>query len=153
MNLISIGKERTQRNTEISGTPKEEENSEDLPGEAFSEEEFKNAWEKLTRNLKEAGRDSLFVTLSLRLPQIDGEKITVIIENKTQEQSIDREKQEICDFLRNELNNHRIQLETQISEGEETAMLYTSKEKFKKLVEKNPNLLELKKRLDLDLEF
>lgn len=60
---------------------------------------------------------------------------------------------ELVQFLRKELRNDRISLLTTIKVAEVKHRLYTDKEKFNYLAEKQPLLLKLKERLSLDTEF
>ncbi|MFZ5553801.1 MAG: hypothetical protein ACOZCO_11855 [Bacteroidota bacterium] len=103
---------------------------------------------------KSQGKDSLYVTLTKRKPEINNElKVLLSIDNKAQEQALEKEKQNLLEHLRQKLNNFSIQFEYVVKEIPQEAHLYTIKDKFNKLAEKNPNLLELKKRLNLDFDF
>ena len=63
-------------------------------------------------------------------------------------------KQDFLDFVRKELSNNTIGLEVRIeAEPTDNAKIYKPSDKFKMLAEKNPSLLELKKRLDLELDY
>lgn len=62
-------------------------------------------------------------------------------------------KGEIAAFLREKLRNNTIQITGQLYTGEEKKIIYTNREKFDYLVEKNPMLKELKDRLGLDTDF
>lgn len=81
------------------------------------------------------------------------EKIILKLPNKSQERAIENIKQELLGFLREELNNSYIDLECEVIRKKEEELIYTNKEKFEYLSKKYPNLLELKRRLDLDTEF
>ncbi len=96
----------------------------------------------------------MYVTLSQRVPEVDENfRILLLIDNKAQEQSLEREKQQLLEFLRHKLQNHHISLETKLEASGANAFLYTDKEKFLKLAEKNPHLLTLKNKLNLDFDF
>ena len=62
----------------------------------------------------------------------------------------------MLNHLRKELRNAALELSIEITasnEGERDAVTYFSeKERYQKMVEKNPTLDELRKRLDLDLD-
>lgn len=62
-------------------------------------------------------------------------------------------KQEMLDALRNILKNKQTQLELKVSASHTEIKAYKPIDKFKLMAEKNPNLLELKKRFDLDIEY
>jgi hypothetical protein len=48
--------------------------------------------------------------------------------------------------------NQNLQLNSILSEQTSDAQLFTSKDKFEHLAKQNPNLLKLKKELDLDIQ-
>jgi hypothetical protein len=62
-------------------------------------------------------------------------------------------KSELTAFLREQLKNNTIQVTGQLRSGEEKKIIYTNREKFDFLAEKNPMLRELKDRLGLDTDF
>jgi len=57
------------------------------------------------------------------------------------------------EYLRNELHNDNLSLETEIIKQDEKKMIYTNKEKLDHLIEKNPELRNLKDNLGLDIDF
>jgi DNA polymerase-3 subunit gamma/tau len=126
-----------------------------LPKDDFSPEKLIIIWQKYAAKMQEAGKESLYVTLTRRHPEkIDQTSIGFIIDNKVQEQDIEKEKPVMMEFIRKELNNFHLQLHlAQTTDDDNKQILYTSRDKFKKLAEKNPHLLTLKQRFNLDLEF
>jgi DNA polymerase-3 subunit gamma/tau len=83
---------------------------------------------------------------------IEAFQIKLIINNQSQDNIIQEEKQELLDFIRKRLNNYKINLVTEIhdlSGSDEVA--YTNKERYMKMIEKNPEVEELRKQLGLDL--
>lgn len=126
-----------------------------LPKDAFDLEKLLLVWLQFAANLQTAGKESLYVTFTKRHPQIlDENTIGFLIDNKVQEQDIEKLKPELLEFIRTALNNFHVQLQLALTTDENAKeMLYTSRDKFKKLAEKNPKLIELKKRFNLDLEF
>jgi DNA polymerase-3 subunit gamma/tau len=84
------------------------------------------------------------------------ENFTIVhtLENKTLSDNFDRQKQDILDFLKKELNNYSISIQSKLIKSEkEEVFLYTDKEKFKKIAEDHPELIYLKDKLHLDFEF
>jgi single-stranded DNA-specific DHH superfamily exonuclease len=63
------------------------------------------------------------------------------------------EETELVQFLRKELSNPTVTLRITIKEAELKQRLYTDKEKFNYLAEKQPLLLKLKEKLYLDTDF
>lgn len=62
-------------------------------------------------------------------------------------------KSELTTFLRDNLKNTTILVSGELNEADEKKMMYTARDKFDFLVEKNPVLKELKERLGLDTDF
>jgi DNA polymerase-3 subunit gamma/tau len=60
---------------------------------------------------------------------------------------------DLLDFLRGELRNQKIQLETNLIESVSQSKPYTAGDKYRVMVEKNPALKALKESLDLELEL
>ena len=84
----------------------------------------------------------------------DTNVIILNIYNEAQKEILTAVKQDFLDFVRKELSNNTIRLEIKIeAEPTSNAKVYKPSDKFKLLAEKNPSLLELKKRLDLDLDY
>lgn len=74
--------------------------------------------------------------------------------NHFQETLLDEIRLELLTFLRDRLGNDSIQLGGEIKAvADDKKMLYTNKEKFDHLIEKNPLVKELKDKLGLDTDF
>ncbi len=84
-------------------------------------------------------------------PILNGTEITVQIENLALESVLQDEKVEILNFLRASLRNFDLQIVTKKAENLGTKRIYTNKDKYTYMVEKNPKLEELRKRFNLDL--
>ena len=61
-------------------------------------------------------------------------------------------KADLSNFLRQELKNDNIKIVTFVPETNKEKTLYTDEDKYKYLSEKNPNINNLKQRLNLDFE-
>lgn len=130
------------------------QNTADLPKDAFSKERFFAVWTTYTEQVKAASKTNFYILLTQRDPEILGEKLTIKIENKVQRDQLNEEKTELMAFIREKLNNFSIELEIEEVEREDKGpLLYTASDKFKHLAAKNPNLLVLKNRLGLDLDY
>ena len=79
--------------------------------------------------------------------------ITVELLSPVHETMLNNIKSEITAFLREQLRNNSIQVTGELKSSEEKKIIYTNREKFDYLVEKNPMLRELKDRLGLDTDF
>ena len=135
----------------------QEEDAEDLtnkPKNHFGLDELKVAWKRYAIKMQKEGNHSFFTTLSKRPPVLnDGYQVQIIIDNSVQEQNLAVSKAGLIEYLRDSLQNYQLSLEIKFNEKEDSVSLYTPKEKLKKLAEKNPAILKMIQKLDLDLEF
>lgn len=79
--------------------------------------------------------------------------VIVHLHNPVQESLLETLKSDLLTFLREKLNNSAIQLTGELKPHDEKKVLYTNRDKFDHLVEKNPALKDLKERLGLDTDF
>jgi len=124
--------------------------------EAFTQQGLNEAWEKFAEEIKHKPR--LYNMLLSRTPELsDNYQIVILLENQLQKENLEKEYNKLLFFLRKELQNDKITLDTQIKEkGEETVKdkrLYTMEEKYQHLKQKNQLLDKLKKDLDLDFDY
>jgi hypothetical protein len=85
------------------------------------------------------------------LPQISEDyKLILEIDNRIQEDLINTIKPELVSWLRKELKNSKIQLLTKITETIKGRLIYTDSEKFDEMAKKNPQLVMLKQKFNLD---
>jgi hypothetical protein len=80
-------------------------------------------------------------------------KITVHLHNPIQETLLNTIKSDLLTYLREKLSNNSILLFGELKEADEKKIVYTNREKFEHLAEKNPKLKDLKDRLGLDTDF
>ncbi len=122
---------------------------------AFDGETLMKAIHAFALIKNEAGNRQLFTTITTAKIEIsDTNVVTLNIFNEAQKEILVSVKQDFLDFVRKELNNNTIGLDIRIEAAEESAAkAYKPSDKFKLLAEKNPSLLELKKRLGLELDY
>jgi len=84
---------------------------------------------------------------------IEGNKISIKVDNTIQHEHLNGYKEELMLFIRKKLNNSGIILESDIAEVNMENKLYTSDDKFKHLAKKNSALEKLKKDLGLETGF
>lgn len=80
-------------------------------------------------------------------------QLELVLDNGIQETEVNSAKASLLGFLRKSLNNYGIDLKTRINESAVESKHLTNKDKFNLMVEKNPVLGELRKRLGLDIEY
>jgi len=118
----------------------------------FTLEELHNAWDEYAKNLNDAGRKQLFSTMNKHRPIVkDDFSIEVIVDNKMQADELNAEHSSLLPFLKKKLSNRQIKIVCTITEMKSRPdEAYTPKEKFMKMVEKNPALDTLRKQFDLE---
>lgn len=98
---------------------------------------------------------SIYVSLT-EAPVIltQANEIILTLLNHSQLEKFQELKQEMLDAIRKDLKNNIVVLKFDIKQEENsTTKAYKPIEKFKVMSEKNPALLELKKRFDLDIDY
>jgi DNA polymerase-3 subunit gamma/tau len=142
---------------EANYTQKEDERPEYLSGDLkmdFNSDSLLRFWNNYAAKIKTEGKINIFTIMTSYPPRLlPGYLIELDIENKLQEDLLHTEKVELLNFLRTELKNFSIDLQTKLLEQIQKKRLYTSSEKYQHMLEKNPNLEEFRKRFNLDLDF
>ena len=116
-------------------------------------EQFEKVWVEFATQFKVESPD-FFITLTTRMPELKEDYVfELTIENVIQEKEIADKKMDILDFVRKELNNYKIQLQTVITKSPEIIKPFTNKDKFTKMAEKNPAIKTLKDKFDLEIDF
>ncbi len=126
-------------------------NEEDLPKDDFTEEQLIKTWNDYTKLLQDKGSYNLASILSIDTPKLAENTIRVTYPNQTNKVEVERHQYELLGFIRKALNNFDISLEIDVNEELEKQYAYSTKEKYERLKEKNPNIELLKKTFGLDL--
>lgn len=120
--------------------------------EPFTFERLLELWTQYAHQAKDEGKINVFTLLTSNDPVLEQEKITILIENKIQESILQDELVYFLNFLRAELKNFDILIITKKVAHELKDRLYTSIEKYQYLVQKNPQLEDLRKHFNLDVK-
>ncbi len=119
--------------------------------EAFSFDDLMEKWREFA--LIHEDNKHIYNTLIKSKPKlVNDTDIHLVLDNNTQDHYLNEFKVELLSHLRKGLQNYSIMLSVEITEAEKVKSLYTPDEKFKHMAEINPSIIELKKRLGLDLE-
>ena len=122
--------------------------SKDDEKEAFTAEQLKVKWDAFVQRLDD--RPNLQSTLS-NVPALkENFQLELEIENSLQEDLISNIKPELLTWLRIELRNSQIQLNTIYAENSKGRVIYTDAEKFDELLKKNASLGLLRQKFNLD---
>ena len=137
---ISTIRDKMNEDKNVSLSNEEELNK---ASSKFSEALLKEKWMIYAEKRKNDGKHGLYTTMSKSLPKISNENflLEVVIDSKVQQMEFQNETQDLLDFLRNELNNGHIQFDIKVVESNVQKLTHlTSRERFFKMAEKNPDL-------------
>ena len=121
--------------------------SEDQP---FTHIQFEEKWNEYVERFHD--RPNLKVTLS-KIPELNGSKLILKIENVVQNEEIAKIKPDLVGWLRKELKNNSVELITEIiapQEGDQKP--YSESERLAEMIKKNPEIGDLKKAFNLDID-
>ncbi|MCZ4244621.1 DNA polymerase III subunit gamma/tau [Pedobacter punctiformis] len=120
--------------------------------EEFTYERLLEVWSNYAEKLKKENKINLYTILNNFAPALKGkEHIVISVEGKAQEDFIQGESVDLMNYLRNNLNNFGVEISYQHAERAHEKRLYTSKERYDYLVNKNPKLEDLRRKFGLDL--
>ncbi|NJB82987.1 hypothetical protein [Wenyingzhuangia aestuarii] len=108
-------------------------------------------WEVFGEKLKQEGQLNMFSIVNANKPTLKNNEIIFALPNMLMEEQFGAIRSKLLNFLRTELNNYSIQLKTVVIESEKKKYIYTPQEKFRKLVETNPNVMLLKNKFGLNI--
>jgi DNA polymerase-3 subunit gamma/tau len=140
-NLLKVEPKKEQ--TSIS-----ESRGEDQP---YTPEQLQAVWNEFAEQRKKLPGEYQLLTQAYDLRD---KTVIIHIHNSVQDMMLNNMRQELSAFVRTKLKNNSIQIVGEIvKEDTNQKILYTPREKFEDLVEKNPILRELKDRLNLDTDY
>ena len=129
----------------------EKENvAEKVMNEPFTEQQLREAWNQYADQRRKYQAE--FQMLSQPYT-INDKQIVVNLLSSVHETMLNNIKIELAGFLREKLRNSYIQVTGQLTESDDKKIIYTNRDKFDYLADKNPILKELKDRLGLDTDF
>ena len=124
-------------------------NAEDVP---LTNERAQHAVRSFAEEKSKTGNKQLYATLTSSKISLTDITITIEINNEVQKELLSNIKQDLLDALRSLLSNRQTLLNIVVSEIAGEVKAYKPDDKFKMMAEKNPALLELKRRFDLNPE-
>jgi hypothetical protein len=116
--------------------------------EPITQEQVTEKWKEFVAKM--ADRPSLCSALSSVPELTNGNKLVLKIGNSVQEEDIRLIKPELISWLRKELRNSGIELITKIGKKESGRTMFSDSEKLQMMMQKNPDLNELKQKFNLD---
>jgi DNA polymerase-3 subunit gamma/tau len=134
----------------------EEEEDPYLKGEDhedFTTDAFLKLWNEYAAKLKTDGKHNVLSIFNANAPvMLKPYEFEVVVGSKVQENLFRNERAYILNFLRSSLKNFSIELNARVDETVAVKRPYTNQEKFQHMAAKNPALVELKKRFNLDFD-
>ncbi len=123
------------------------------PDKPFIFEQLQAAWSSFAK-LRQQQNDSASEQLILnRDVVLDGTSVHITLDNTLQVGYLTEVKPALLGYLREQLQNSRIQIEHEVRQQELKKMIYSPQDKFNYMAEKNPALLELRKALNLEVDY
>ena len=116
----------------------------------YTDDELKNAWNEFAESRKIYQAE--YQLLGLPYERVNN-TITILLHNPIQETILGTFKSDLTGSLREKLKNSFITITSELREEENKKVIYTDRERFNFLMEKNPMFRELKDRLNLDIDF
>ncbi|MEB0260532.1 MULTISPECIES: DNA polymerase III subunit gamma/tau [unclassified Mucilaginibacter] len=122
--------------------------------ESFTSDQFLQLWTDHGAKLKKENKAATLYTIFTSVtPKVLGpENFEVPVSNKVQEQAFRDERPYILNFLRTTLKNFSIEVNARVEESTVVRKPYTAMEKFQHMAAKNPQLIDLKNKFNLDFD-
>ena len=146
LSLASIDREK-----EISVIDVDFEEIEGMPTDSFAEDEAVRLWNNYTEKLVSQGKKSVASIMNASIPTVKGDCIHLALPNSLMKNQLQRARIPLVKFLRENLNNYKIDIIIDVKEEITKKYAYTPQEKYQKLKEKNIKIELLKKTFDLDI--
>lgn len=133
----------------------EEENNTNKPREKFTLDELRMTWRKFAFKMRDEGQDTLFTALTGRDPILKEDTHVVhYVDNDVQLRFLKTNETQLVGFLRKSLKNWSIQISIEEGTADNgNKKLYSGKEKFEDMAERNPHLKTLRQKFKLDIDF
>jgi len=145
--IISLKEESQEEPTVV------EEIRVDYGDEPYDLDNVSGLWPEMVKMFEK--QPSFYAALKNRLPEMDDAgNINVVFENNMSLKEFTIKKPEILHFFRSALKNNSFDISGTVAEVEDnTVKPYTAEAKYNRMIEKNPDLKNLKEQLDLDIEY
>ncbi len=150
ISISQIAEEKDEQENIKKEEPDSVINHEVTDTESFDDKKLKYVWTKYAETQRSENY-RLFVYLNQHIPQIQDEhNIILEVENNDIKKKLDLMKVAIENFLIKELNNKDVRLSFELPPENNKSNLSSDEEKLNDLIEKNPEIKNLKDQLNLD---
>jgi len=122
-----------------------------LPTKPFTTEEIQKLWKISIQNFNHKGEKLLASLMRSCNPIAKENALQLELPSAKMKVDLEKSKQKILPFLREELENYKMDFEITVNEEEVKKFAYTPQEKFAYLKDKNEFVAVLKAKFSLDL--
>ena len=122
-----------------------------LPTNPFSTTQIQDLWKKTIEKFNNKGDKLLASLMSSCTPIANKNLLEVTLPSKLMKADLEKYKLKILPFLREELQNYKIDFDITVNEEAAKKFAYTPEEKYAYLKDKNPLISILKQTFHLDL--
>lgn len=118
--------------------------------QSFSDDDFFRSWYNFLKTLSD---EKMVGFKNLNIPVRTTENVfEVLVNNVMQENEAKKLLQEAVQFIRNELRNSSITVNTKIAEENEMQRSLSPEQRYLEMVAKNPQLEQFRKMLSLEID-
>ncbi len=126
--------------------------AQNLPKKNFSQKDFEKYWHIYLKKLRRNNERNLLSILTIdQNPRVKQPYIHLTLSSDTLKKELERNKDKVLKFLRDNLKNYDIDFVIEVKEEKKKEFVYSNKDKFKKMMEKYPDLIYLKNKFKIDL--
>ena len=117
----------------------------------FSQNDLTACWKEYIQSIPE--KKILASTMQSCIPVLkENHFIEVLVDNPIQEKEILNERNELIKFLSERLKNGKIHVYVRVNEQGENKKSFSPQERFKSMLERNPNIEHLRAELGLEID-
>jgi DNA polymerase-3 subunit gamma/tau len=153
ISAFSINEAKATNGGPSGNAPQQEVVSVKIQNKPVTTEEVTSAISKVADEKMLQGARQVATILKTAQIGFSGNMIRLTIHNETQKEQMMAVRQEFIDELRSRLQNTELGIEIEISEIHTQSKAFKPVDIFKAMAEKNPALIELKKRFDLEIDY
>ena len=122
-----------------------------LSSEPFTETEMLEQWFKYAQRMEDKGQHIMASLLTINDPTLKGTTIIHELPNESSKLDFEKDK-ELLGYLRGKLHNHDIIIEVTVNEAMVIKKSHSTRDKYNRLVELNPNLELLREMFGLEIQ-
>lgn len=118
----------------------------------FSFKDFQSHWNEYAQRKQKEGQSNIAALFSIALIEMESpSKIHITVPSSINKVELEKEFLDFKPYLIEKLNNNQFQFIITVTPTKRKEFYITAEEKYQKLVEINPAIAELRRKLDLDI--